>query len=205
MGGSAFSSAPNPPYTPRMPPMVYRRVLSHCQVALRELFVCVATPIEGPGKIDYGDIDILVALEKRVVFPATEHDSTPRTPPELLAVVQRTLSAKHAIVHGSSANLAIPWPSDMDEHVMTSGESREKYIQVDINICPDMEQLCWVSVLRLGGRGQRVSGIEKYTDVTLLDSLQACSRRPLEPTRKHHPSFWPYSRRGSAVAKDTRD
>ena len=160
MGGSAFSSAPDPPYTPRMRPKVYQHVLSHCQAALRELFVCVATPIEGPGKNDHGDIDILVALERRVVFPVTEHDSVPRTPHELLAVVQRSLSAKRAIVRGSSANLAIPWPSDMDEHVRASGEasasgeSRVKYIQVDITICPDMEQLCWVSVLRPSGRGR---------------------------------------------------
>lgn len=158
MGGSAFSALPDPPYTPRMPRSVYQRVLSDCHAALRELFVCVATPIEGPGKKDFGDIDILVALERRVVFPSSQVDSVPRTPHELIAVVQRTLHAKHAIVRGSSANLAIPWPSDMGRLETIPGEgfedvnaagndlrSRDKYIQVDINICPDVDQLCWVS------------------------------------------------------------
>ncbi len=153
MGGSAFSSVPDPPYMPRMPRNVYQRVLANCHAALRDLFVCVATPIEGPEKKDYGDIDILVALERRVVFPNAEHGgSVPRTPHELISIVQRTLSAKHAIVRGSSANLAIPWPSDMDEHGNTLdgaskvGAAEGKYIQLDINICPDLEQLCWVSI-----------------------------------------------------------
>jgi hypothetical protein len=157
MGGSAFSSLPSPPYTPRMPPKVYQRVLADCHSALRELFVCVATPIEGPEKKDYGDVDILAALERRVVFPSTRHNSVPRTPPELIALVQRTLSAKYSIIHGSSANLAIPWPSDMDENGMVTNEpakfggEEDKYIQVDINICPDLDQLCWVSVFLGGG------------------------------------------------------
>jgi hypothetical protein len=163
MGGSAFSSLPDPPYTPRMPHEIYRRVLSSCSAALRELFVCVAAPIEGPGKKDHGDIDLLVALERRVVFPTSQNDSVPRTPHELMAVVQHILCAKYAIVHptGSSANLAIPWPSNANQHAMAlheapgteeaatgHGESKEKYIQVDIRICPSVDQLCWVSSMR---------------------------------------------------------
>ncbi|KAK4155361.1 hypothetical protein C8A00DRAFT_31786 [Chaetomidium leptoderma] len=150
MGGSAFSSLPDPPYTPRMPPEVYQRVSSACNAALRELFVCVATPIEAPGKKDHGDIDILATLERRVVFPKRRSDSVPRTPHQLMTVVKSVLGAKYAIVHptGSSANLAIPWPSDIDEHVNPNeaadhGESKDKYIQVDIRICPDVDQLCW--------------------------------------------------------------
>ena len=159
MGGSAFSSLPEPPYTPRMPHEIYRRVLSSCSAALRELFVCVAAPIEGPGKKDHGDIDLLVALERRVVFPTPQDDSVPRTPHELMAAVEHILCAKYAIVHptGSSANLAIPWPLDAGQHDMAlheapgtekaataHGESQEKYIQVDIRICPSVDQLCWV-------------------------------------------------------------
>ncbi|KAL1838387.1 hypothetical protein VTJ49DRAFT_2699 [Mycothermus thermophilus] len=123
MGGSAFSSFPDPPYTPRMPPEVYRRVASACGAALRDLFVCVATPIEAPAKRDYGDIDILVALEKRVLFPRSQKDSTPRQPHELLSAIQSILGAEYAIIHpeGCSANLAIPWPVDMDGPVEDLG------------------------------------------------------------------------------------
>ncbi|KAL2199734.1 hypothetical protein P885DRAFT_29394 [Corynascus similis CBS 632.67] len=136
MGGSAFSSYLDPPYTPRMPPAVYRRVVTVCHASLRDIFVCVASPIEGPGKKDYGDVDILVALEKRTVFPTTDDGSTPRSPHELMTVVQRSLGAKHAIIHpaGTSAHLAIQWPSDMDRH----------YVQVDIRICPSIDELCWI-------------------------------------------------------------
>ncbi|KAK4105962.1 hypothetical protein N658DRAFT_490568 [Parathielavia hyrcaniae] len=160
MGGSAFSSLPDPPYTPRMPPAVYQHVISACHSALRELFVCVATPIEGPEKKDHGDIDILVALERRVVFPDAMEHSVPGSPHELMGAVQRVLHAKYAIVHptGSSANLAIPWPSNMNSDFTMSEEAymmeddaaskheepRDKYIQVDVDICPGVDQLGWI-------------------------------------------------------------
>ncbi|KAK4239441.1 hypothetical protein C8A03DRAFT_32474 [Achaetomium macrosporum] len=158
MGGSAFSSLPDGLYTPRMPRGVYQRVVSACHAALRELFICVATPIEGPGKNDHGDIDILVALERRMIFPNTPNDSVPKKPHELMEAIRGLLCAEYAIVHptGESANLAIRWPSDM-EHQITTGSgpcrpdeipchteaSKDKYIQVDVRICPDIDQLCW--------------------------------------------------------------
>ncbi|KAH6854372.1 hypothetical protein B0I37DRAFT_336283 [Chaetomium sp. MPI-CAGE-AT-0009] len=158
MGGSAFSSFPDPPYTPRMPPEVYQRAVSECNAALRRLFICVATPIEGPGKKDHGDVDILVALDRRVAFPQTPDDSVLREPKDLMKDVERDLCARYAIVHptGTSANLAIPWPSDMNEHAIapeeapSAGEvanpreeSKPKYIQVDIRICRSVDELYW--------------------------------------------------------------
>ncbi|KAL2020164.1 hypothetical protein VTK56DRAFT_8688 [Thermocarpiscus australiensis] len=158
MGGSAFSSLPNPPYTPRMPPAVYRRVRSACHAALRELFICVATPIEGPGKKDHGDVDILVALERRFMFPQTPDDQNQTSPHDLMADIQRLVQAEYAIVHptGMSANLAIRWPPGLEDQVSTEdevrgvgevagedGDSRDKYIQVDVRICQNVDQLCW--------------------------------------------------------------
>ncbi|KZL71762.1 hypothetical protein CI238_02446 [Colletotrichum incanum] len=64
MGGSAFASGEHPLNTPRMPPNVYEHVKAKCTAALRELYICVASPIEGPEKEDFGDIDILVTWEK---------------------------------------------------------------------------------------------------------------------------------------------
>ncbi|OHE92265.1 hypothetical protein CORC01_12434 [Colletotrichum orchidophilum] len=64
MGGSAFTSGDDPLDTPRMPAKVYERAKADCFAALRELFLCVASPIEGPEKQDYGDIDILVIWER---------------------------------------------------------------------------------------------------------------------------------------------
>lgn len=152
MGGSAFSSLPNPPYTPRMPSAVYQHVKSTCHSALRELFVYVATPIEGPAKKDHGDIDILVALERRLIFPQNPVNDTGSTPPhELVAAIKRLLNAEYAIVPpaGTSANLAIRWPSELDHLAVAtedeSAGSKLKYVQVDVRICRDVDQLCWVS------------------------------------------------------------
>lgn len=150
MGGSAFSSLPDAPYTPRMPPDVYRRAMHACHATLRHLFVFVATPIEGPGKTDYGDIDVLVAVERRVAFPRSSDDAVPRTSRDLMATIQGLLGAERAIIHptGESANLAIRWPRDMEGGVQAGDSStpETKYIQVDVRICPDLDQFCWVSI-----------------------------------------------------------
>lgn len=68
MGGLAFTKGPYPLYTPRMPCGIYEYVRRNCHAILRELFVIVATPIEGPGKSDFGDIDIFVTLRKEEYF-----------------------------------------------------------------------------------------------------------------------------------------
>ncbi|KAK8068901.1 hypothetical protein PG994_005517 [Apiospora phragmitis] len=60
MGGQVFTSGPDPLYTPRMPPGVYQHVKATCHEKLKQIFEQVATPIEGPGKPDVGDIDFLV-------------------------------------------------------------------------------------------------------------------------------------------------
>ncbi|KAJ0161422.1 hypothetical protein CTA2_6234 [Colletotrichum tanaceti] len=64
MGGSAFASGEHALNTPRMPPKIYHHVKAKCLSALRELYICVASPIEGPEKEDFGDIDIVVTWEK---------------------------------------------------------------------------------------------------------------------------------------------
>ncbi|KAK1638534.1 hypothetical protein BDP81DRAFT_425156 [Colletotrichum phormii] len=82
MGGSAFASGDDPLNTPRMPATVYERAKAECFAALRELYLCVASPIEGPEKQDYGDIDILVTWERAPFVGKcggkTAPESTPR-------------------------------------------------------------------------------------------------------------------------------
>ncbi|KAK4108750.1 hypothetical protein N656DRAFT_717325 [Canariomyces notabilis] len=140
MGGSAFSSLPDAPYTPRMPPAVYQHVKSAFHTALRELFVYVATPIEGPEKTDHGDVDILVALERRLAFPhqhpTHQPQDSPSNPRDLIEEIKHLLNAEYAVVPpgGTSANLAIRWPKELD-HL---------YVQADVRICRDLDQLCWI-------------------------------------------------------------
>ncbi|KAK5651737.1 hypothetical protein OQA88_11699 [Cercophora sp. LCS_1] len=158
MGGSAFSSHSNPLFTPRIPTEVYRRALSRCHAALREIFLYVATPIEGPAKKDHGDLDILVAVDRRSIFPVPGSETTERTDAELMEAVTNALHAEYSIIHGPQAHFAIRWPSDLEhdkrgDTIMTDAqdavpgiggtEEKVKYIQVDVRICPNFDQLSW--------------------------------------------------------------
>ena len=151
-----------------MPQAVYAQVRANCHAALRELFVYVATPIEGPAKLDYGDLDVLVAGERRSIFPSKPDDATtPRTPRELMAAIKAALGAQYAIIDrtNTTANFAIPWPADLHSNQRASGyvllnsqqplisakseadhpDLRGWYVQVDVRICKDSDCLCWVS------------------------------------------------------------
>ncbi|KAK1769488.1 hypothetical protein QBC33DRAFT_530908, partial [Phialemonium atrogriseum] len=170
MGGSAFSSGENPLFTPRMAPTVYREVRDRCQAILREIFLCVASPIEGPAKEDYGDVDILVSLQKHLIFPTTPADRVECEGRDILAVVQKMLGAEHMIIErgGNAANLAIPWPADLitttdnpeatrtnatlntdqdqeqqESQVQADQQNKKRHIQVDVQICASPSQLQW--------------------------------------------------------------
>ena len=166
MGGLAFGTWPGSPYTPRMSPAVYGRVRDACHAQLRELFVYVATPIEGPAKKDYGDLDVLVCLEKRLAFPRTPADATPTTPHDLMGIIKNKLDAEHMIKTptGMSAHLAIPWPRGLGQDLdgddkmagddemnnahrgnSSDGATKERYVQVDVRVCGNLDKLCWVS------------------------------------------------------------
>lgn len=169
MGGSTFTSGPNAVYTPRMPPAVYRLMRDTCQAKLRELFVCVATLIEGPEKSDYGDIDIMVALDKQ---PG-------RSVRDAVAAIGAALQAERAETSDKTAHFAIPWPEKLVEdsgkdpttatptktnndesildasypgknnnnHTSTSTDSlktKPRHIQVDVRICPSTADLHWM-------------------------------------------------------------
>jgi hypothetical protein len=147
MGGSAFGSGPDAPYTPRMPNAVYRHVRSSIHAILREIFVCVATPIEGPAKKDHGDLDVLVCLERRLLFPTTQGDGgTPRTNQELMVAIKESLGVEKAIINGPTANLLIGWPSGLGDEAggQKEEQKKEKHIQVDVRICRDFDQMSWV-------------------------------------------------------------
>ncbi|KAH8889494.1 hypothetical protein GQ53DRAFT_217193 [Thozetella sp. PMI_491] len=151
MGGHAFASGPNPLYTPRMSPIVYHHIKCLLHGCLRELFLCVATPIEGPGKEDFGDIDILVAMEKRLEFPQTPQDQEVRGAREVLTEVKNFLGAVAIIFDPgtAAANMAIPWPESLahcdlaGQETAADGRDSHRYIQVDIRICSDVQDLQW--------------------------------------------------------------
>ncbi|KAI1133188.1 hypothetical protein F5Y10DRAFT_229604 [Nemania abortiva] len=170
MGGQAFASDPDPLFTPRMKPHVYRAVRDRCQEKLRDLFIVVATPIEGPAKASFGDIDLFVAWERKDVFPPSgpAPDSASNKSPK--DAVCRALGAIRWMSTGSHiVTMAIPWPEDFPysdveskiepktepssdvsmndiEGERKDGEDDPKipYIQVDIHICQSLTYLQWM-------------------------------------------------------------
>jgi hypothetical protein len=146
MGGNAFASGPDALYTPRMPPEVYECIRDHCQRILRQLFVVVASPIEGPGKQDYGDIDIFVALPRDQVCPSKEasaavqnagnHEDPLKAAAAILGV-GRTRSGGIDVAH-----FAMPWPPKTSDD-MEAPDDAPLYVQVDVRVCPSVERVAW--------------------------------------------------------------
>lgn len=160
MGGLAFSSGKEALYTPRMPASVYHHMRDKCHAALLEIFADVSTPVEGPDKQDFGDIDILVAIEKK---PLENDDGTRgASTKELLAMIQRALQAERAIFNGpdASVNLAIAWPAEFttdddgtvitaqaigEDGMVEAGDLQPRFIQVDVRVCDSLQRMQWIA------------------------------------------------------------
>ncbi|KAH7304844.1 hypothetical protein BKA65DRAFT_531279 [Rhexocercosporidium sp. MPI-PUGE-AT-0058] len=149
MGGSAFSDL----FTPRMPPHIYNLILSQTLTTIQKHFTHVSSPIEAPGKADFGDIDIL--CHGPLTSPYNPSLTSKTTVTETIA---KELGAEAWIVGQSmqGMNFAIPWPEDHDENSPPNlnsnpdedtkeGEqgSKAKFIQLDIHILPSLKQYNW--------------------------------------------------------------
>ncbi|CAK7210815.1 hypothetical protein SCUCBS95973_000917 [Sporothrix curviconia] len=150
MGGSAFASGADAVYTPRMPPAVYTAVRDSCHAILFSLFAVVATPIEGPGKADFGDVDILLAL------PLESKGESQRDAAALLREAVARLGAVRSsvVAREGKVSIAVPWPADLLSLVPTSSSpspspsspsssSTPAHIQVDLAIAPSLGLLHW--------------------------------------------------------------
>ncbi|KAL0936300.1 uncharacterized protein CTRU02_208515 [Colletotrichum truncatum] len=146
MGGSAFSTGNQPLNTPRMTPEVYERVKAQCHAALRNIYLCVASPIDGPGKIDYGDIDILVAWEKSSILGKEQSKYPPfATKQDACRAIQESLGASFLKMENGGDHYAVPWPEDESstEEQASSVSPSRRYVQVDITICDTLDQMQW--------------------------------------------------------------
>ncbi|KAK1245451.1 hypothetical protein MKX08_005080 [Trichoderma sp. CBMAI-0020] len=137
MGGLAFTSAKYALCTPRMPKEIYEATKTRCQEILRGLYRHVESPLDGPGKVDFGDIDIFLASPK------------PEASTGLYAIntVSKALGAEHTIVESGRASIniaasfAIPWPSD---ETSNAEDADKKHIQVDVRVCESEDKLRWM-------------------------------------------------------------
>ncbi|KAI8305300.1 hypothetical protein K4K59_012292 [Colletotrichum sp. SAR11_240] len=148
MGGSVFTAGDKPLNTPRMPPEVYERVKAECHAALRKIYLCVASPIEGPAKKDYGDIDILVALERSIVLGESHSDYPPfgkDGKKDACKAIQEAIGAPFLKVEKQTDHYAVRWPDTgpLAEGEDTSTSTPERYCQIDIAICDNLEQVHW--------------------------------------------------------------
>ncbi|KAJ8111554.1 hypothetical protein ONZ43_g5593 [Nemania bipapillata] len=154
-----------------MNPDVYRAVRDRCQEKLRGLFVVVASPIEGPAKTSFGDIDLFVAWERKDYLPPLE-PASPGEPTETpMDAIYRVLGAIRCKSSNKNvASMAIPWPEDFpysdvetkteplpetstnesvgernnDEGEKQVSEPKRPCIQVDLHICETLEYLQWM-------------------------------------------------------------
>ena len=142
MGGQAFASLDPPLYTPRMPLSIYDLVLKITHEALQKHYTHVASPIEAPGKISYGDVDILVFSP---LDDSIDHAPTPSV--QLAEHLAEVLGAKKWIREkgNPTVNLALPWPSPPEPSQQDEKEEdhKEKFVQVDIHICPTLKSFNW--------------------------------------------------------------
>jgi hypothetical protein len=125
-----------------MPPEVYKFMKERCQTVLRRYFLCTATPIEGPAKKDFGDIDILVCWPHP---PLKSHlNSLPHSRSQIdhIPLIERALGAEKLIRQTKMGNFAVPWPDDL---LPTPGEDEpRRFIQVDVRICSNLAELQWM-------------------------------------------------------------
>ncbi|PFH54993.1 hypothetical protein XA68_11162 [Ophiocordyceps unilateralis] len=143
MGGSAFSSGEDALLTPRMPPPVYRAVRAHCHAVLARLFHTVASPLDGPDKADYGDVDMVVARPKMMM----EEEGGGGGGDDgggLDGVVAAFGGVRRAMVHRRCLNLALPWPASFSHHHHQSEGERERFVQVDVCLCASDDDLRWM-------------------------------------------------------------
>jgi hypothetical protein len=72
MGGSAFSAIMEASSFPRLRPAVYAALKLRLLPRIQSLYSFVAVPIEAPEKLDYGDLDFVVACPKVDVIPGND-------------------------------------------------------------------------------------------------------------------------------------
>jgi hypothetical protein len=194
MGGLAFASGPNPLSTPRMPLAVYEVVKSRCHEILKQYYTYVATPIEAPGKKDYGDVDFLVACPTPLCHG-----------PNIAVILGKALGTEHSISGkgSNSISFALPWPKEVDSEAKTGDQGSgndhaDCFVQVDVGVCHGEEEWEWMlfhhahgdlwnilgsTIRKLGLTVNNIGLYLRIEDIELIDrkkSLVLLTKKPSE-------------------------
>lgn len=122
MGGRAFLESMPDAIFPRLPPETYFALKERLKLLLETIYQRVSVPREAPEKYDYGDIDFTV------VNPIIPHESAP-------SATLSAIGAAKVIANPGTSNYALRLRDLFPE------ESDNKYVQVDVHICPDEADL----------------------------------------------------------------
>ncbi|KAJ2922244.1 hypothetical protein H1R20_g14856, partial [Candolleomyces eurysporus] len=110
MGGSAFHALLGKQAFPRVPPGLYSTLKARLLPKVRELYSFVAIPVEAPEKMDYGDLDFVVAGPKPCTETGVERAAIPH------GMVQTALGAKHVIPMDGNRTSHYAVPISVDEY-----------------------------------------------------------------------------------------
>ncbi|KAK6351409.1 hypothetical protein TWF718_004569 [Orbilia javanica] len=133
MGGSAFSH--HGILTPRMSPETYFKLKKKYHDILKGLYRHVTTPAEAPEKISYGDLDYLVAepISKKSHFTAMKD-------------VQIAFEAEYmTTMAGATTSFAVVLQSEQELGGNLEVKTEKTYAQVDVHICPSVDNMRWIS------------------------------------------------------------
>jgi len=135
---------------PRMPPAFYNSLKARIIPRLETLYHLVTVPPEAPGKLDYGDLDIMVCQPKNI------KEGVPLSECVTFAEIEQALGSVHSLpLPGDrTSNFAIPIRQDEVQHFALDGELdlAQLYIQIDLHFSEDVES--WKSHILLQSYGE---------------------------------------------------
>ena len=144
MGGKAFSHLDASMSFPRMDEDTYKQLKEHVTSLLQTVFGVVYVAPEGPGKVDYGDLDVIVSQE----LPRVRGTTSETCHPPLIQTIKTLLGVSHAI-DGRPMNFAIP----AMQGITAAGKDcdNEMWRQIDIELVSTEEEVAMTLMMRAYG------------------------------------------------------
>jgi len=156
MGGNAFSEQLPTAVFPRMSPAFYNSLKAQILPRLEALYHLVTVPPEAPGKLDYGDLDIVVCQPRKI------KEGIPLSECVTFAEIEQALGSVHSIpLPGDrTSNFAIPIQQEEVQHFAIDQEAvkggkfdlAQLYIQIDLHFCENIES--WKSRILFQSYGE---------------------------------------------------
>ncbi|EPS36408.1 hypothetical protein H072_10072 [Dactylellina haptotyla CBS 200.50] len=202
MGGSAFKTQDL--FLPRLKPQTYHRLKAHHHSTLAKLYAHVTTPPEAPGKPSYGDIDFLVAeplphvvQNSRRAAAASGRSagvSGKLMDKATVDLIKAALGAEYARPPETTTSYAVPLgegdtytseAEDVGTDDNVSAESRKAYAQIDVHVCPSVENMHWVAFKHSYGDMWSLLGMIGRTRGLVADEERLCVKvAEIEPRNK---------------------